>query len=271
MLTKNKWMKNARGVGSGALPLSVLFVVAGVSGSVAQVTVEDIEAALSALEQSIQSAPLDVAVEVAPLVQPDFEATLPPADVLSDIEDEEAAEDATQDFVFLPLLSEQACPSRLAQIGEQARSLTDQVDAIDVIALELTERFSRIEEQNRAFETDQDLLECPATFVESAEQFREDLSQLQLADLIQRADTFSACAQEGLQSLNNRMEDLAQSSDPDAATDRLAIGGVLRRWANADAEVTEAVSNFVFYDQRGDRLDTATGAILRRCELIGGY
>ncbi|MCF2872044.1 hypothetical protein L0664_13295 [Octadecabacter sp. G9-8] len=264
-------MKNARRVGHGALPMSALLVVAGVSGSVAQVSVDDIEAALSALEQSVQSAPIVVAVEAVPLAQPDFEATLPPADILSGLDETEAADDATQDVVFLPLLSEQACPSRLAQIGEQARSLTDQVDAIDVIALELTERFSRIEDQNRAFETDQDLLECPTAFVDSAEQFREDLSQLELADLIQRADTFSACAQEGLQALNNRMEDLAQSSDPDAATDRLAIGGVLRRWANADAEVTEAVSNFVFYDQRGRRLDAATGAILRRCELIGGY
>ncbi|KQI70755.1 hypothetical protein AN191_16380 [Loktanella sp. 5RATIMAR09] len=174
-------------------------------------------------------------------------------------------------MTFRPILRDQACPTRLADIGEQAQALTARARAIEIDALEMTERFAVLEDQNRAYEIDQDLLECPPDFIAAAEDFRSDLSRMELVGVVQEAESFSVCAQVGLQELNERMSALAESNDPNAGADRLAVGGILRRWATSDAEVTEAVSNFVFYDQRRGRLEAATDGFLRRCELLGGY
>lgn len=223
----------------------------------------EIEAALSGLEARAGATPEPAPVQPVPEAVVEFAPTAPPAELLSP--DLTRARD---DFVFLPLLTDQACPTQLAEVGAQAESLTEQANSYEVVALELSERFVRLEEQNRAMVADETQVRCPNAFVREAEEFRSDLSRLDLSELVQRADTFSACAQSGLVTLNARMESLAQSSDPNAATDRQAIGGVLRRWAVMDVQVSQAISNLVFFEQRGRRFDTATSAFLRRCEVF---
>ncbi|WP_333713911.1 hypothetical protein [Yoonia sp.] len=172
---------------------------------------------------------------------------------------------------FLPILTDQACSQRLGDITEQADTLAAQSTTLEAQALELNARFAALEERNRALEIDQDVTECPADFLAAVEELQSDLAKGDLGALVQEAETFSVCAQAGLQDLNDRMAALDASTDPNAANDRLAVGSVLRRWATADVQVSRAVSSFVFFDQRRVRLETATGLMLRRCEILGGY
>ena len=254
------------------LSTGLLISVFMVSQPVAQVSIEEIEAALSALEDSagIGSSDADTAA-ISPTTPPPSIVTTPPPGELGDTGFDPGANQMVGGMPFMPILSDQVCPTRLADIGEQAQALTARARAIEIDALEMTKRFAVLEDQNRAYEIDQDLLECPPDFIAAAEDFKNDLSRMELASVVQEAESFSVCAQVGLQALNERMSSLAESNDPNAGADRLAVGGILRRWATSDAEVTEAVSNFVFYDQRRGRLEAATNSFLRRCELLGGY
>ena len=254
------------------LSIGSLFAVVVASQSVAQVSIEEVEAALSALEDSagIGSSLADTAA-ISPTTPPPSIATTPPPGGLGDTGFGPDANQVIGGMTFRPILTDRACPTRLADIGEQAQALTARTRTIEVEVLNTTDRFAALEEQNRAQVIDQSLLECPPEFIAEAEDFRSDLSQMELAGLVQEAESFSVCAQVGLQALNERMTALAESNDPNASADRLAVAEVLRRWATFDAEVTEAVRNLVFYDQRRRRLLTATEGFLRRCETFGGY
>jgi hypothetical protein len=257
----------------GCVSTVALVLIIGASPSAAQVSIEGIEAALSALEDTagIGSSDADTAAISPAPAPPTIVTSPPPPRGLGETGFDPNASQLVGGMNFRPILTDQACPTRLADIGERAQALTARARAIEIDALDMTERFGILEDQNRAYEIDQDVLECPSDFIAAAEDFRSDLSRMELAGVVQEAESFSVCAQVGLQALNERMSELAESNDPNAGADRLAVGGILRRWATSDTEVTEAVSNFVFYDQRRGRLEAATDGFLRRCELLGGY
>lgn len=246
--------------------VAVLCVFGGASKSFSQVTFDEVEAALSALEQSVGVVP-------APKRTPPPQAgPTPPPDNFPDPPGSRGGDTQNAGGTsFLPLLTDQSCPRRIVEIGELAKVQAERARAVEADTLKFNRRFGTLEEKNRALEADREMLECPPDFVEDAEDLLNDLSQMNLASLVQEAETLSVCTQDGRQAVDARMSELAQSSDLDASRERLALGGVLERWAAADVQVSEAVSNFVFYDQRRKRLETATQNILRRCELLGGY
>jgi hypothetical protein len=260
---------------------AVLLVASGVAApSFAEVTFAEVEAALAALEAVD---PGSVQPVIVPLV------TLPDADVIdpvaAPVADPTELPDAISvpqvrtsgggrmvgGYEFLPILSDQSCPRRIAEIGAEAEKLYDVATRTETEALRLRARFDALEEQNRTYELDDAILECPSGFVQDIQDLLDDLSDFELSVLVQEAETLSVCAQEGSQLINSRMTDLAASTEASAARDREALGGVLERWAAADARVSQAVSTFVFYDQRRTRLERATNDILRRCELLDGY
>lgn len=253
----------------------MLLCLGAASPLLAQVTFDEVEAALSTLEEAVgeQLVPAPVAQEPTltkgTTLPPVVDISPPPESVLLSMVGNPTAAGAIN---FLPILTDQVCPQRLPDITKQADALAEKSVNLEAEALELNERFSALEERNRALEIDLDLTECPADFLTAVEQLQGDLAGGDLGTLVQDAETLSVCAQAGVQHLKDRMVALEKSSsDPEAANDRLAVAGVLRRLATVDVQVSRTVSNFVFFDQRRDRLETASGQILRRCKILSGY
>lgn len=257
-------------------PFVLLVYFSATTQLASDVNFDDVEAALSALESQaseqivVSSPPMVDLVTATPPVS--LTEIAPPPDGFDYAQtDTFDSRSASGGVGFLPIMTDQACPQRLGEITEQADTFAAQSTTLEAQALELNARFAALEERNRALEIDQDVTECPADFLAAVEELQSDLARGDLGALVQEAETFSVCAQAGLQDLNDRMVALEASSDPNAANDRLAVGNVLRRWATADVHMSRAVSSFVFFDQRRVRLDTATGQMLRRCEILGGY
>jgi hypothetical protein len=274
--------KNVRQEGSKTTPFAVAAALCGLaSPGLTQVTFEQVEAALAALEVANPGAP-EPAIEDSsvPTGSEPSEAAasavveqlaIPPAPMPGPADTPADQTSTFGSIEFLPILTNEDCPAFIAEIGEEAAVFYDLAADIEAEAESLRARFDVLEEQNRAYEIDDAILSCPSDFVDDVRELLDDFGSLELSTLVQEAETFSVCVQAGRQSVDNRMTELAESSDPNAAGDRLALGGVLERWATADVQVSEAVSTFVFYDQRRRRLESATGAILRRCEFLGSY
>ena len=250
-------------------PLVLLLVVAFTgSQATAQVDPAAIEAALGALEQSVGVAPTAAPTAVtSPTV---VQTTTPPPGPVSDMHAEATATDPMAGGIaFLPILTDQDCPQRIVDVGAQAEVFAEEASAAEARMVRLDDRFATLETRNREAEKDPDALECPAGLVEDLRDLQADLAKLDLAVMVQQAETLSVCTQQGRQAVDARIAALSQSNDPTAAQDRLALGGILERWATADVQVSAAVSSFVFFDQRRIRLETATGSILRRCDFLG--
>ena len=250
-------------------PLALALVVAcAASQAAAQVDPAAIDAALGALERSVGVVAAPVAVPTAPpqVVQ----TTTPPPGSVADLQAAPAATDRIAGGIdFLPILTDQDCPQRIVDVGEQAEIYAREARAAEARMLKLDDRFARLEARNREAEKDPDALECAVGLVDDLRELQADLGELDLAVMVQQAETLSVCTQQGRQAVDARIATLSQSDDPTAAQDRLALGGILERWATADVQVSAAVSSFVFYDQRRIRLETATGSILRRCDFLG--
>ena len=149
-------------------------------------------------------------------------------------------------------------------------SLALDVLTVEYVAVTASTRFEKLEKLDREYALDQSITECPKRFVSDVEQMITDLSALEIASVVQGAETLSVCTQQGRQAVDNRMSELAQSSDLNAARERLSLGGVLNRWANADVDLSAAVGSLVFYDRRRARLTTAAEGIRQRCQLLKG-
>lgn len=254
----------------------LLAYIGSTSQSLAEITFDDVDAALSALEAQA-GGQADVASHSATVLeaaQPHSSLTEiapPPEGLISAQSDTPDGSSASVGVDFLPILTDRACTQRLGDIAEQADAFAAQSITLEAQALELNARFTALEERFRAIEIDQDVTECPADFLASVEELQNDLVRSDLGSLVQEAETFSVCVQAGLQGLRDRMVALEASTDANAANDRLAVAGVLRRWSTPDVQVSRAVSSFVFFDQRRLRLETAAAQMLRRCAILDGY
>lgn len=249
-----------------------------------EVTFQSVENALIALENSL-SAPRTTAPaapspsqpdQVAPTTTPPSVAP-PPPDLpqappgFSNGGGQEDGVPNNDNFAFLPILENQECPRRISDVVESAKSYSASVSKIEGSITELGSRFEELEKLDREYAFDPGIAECPKRFVSDIEQMITDLSALEIASVVQGAETLSVCTQQGRQAIDNRMSELAQSSDLNAARERLNLGGVLNRWANADVDLSAAIGSLVFYDRRRARLTTAAEGIRQRCQLLKGF
>lgn len=174
------------------------------------------------------------------------------------------------EFDFLPILENQECPRSISDVAESAKAYSVSVSKIESSIAELGERFEKLEKLDSEYAFDQSITECPKRFVSDVEKMIADLAALEIASTVQGAETLSVCAQDRRQDVDSRMSELAQSSDLNAARERLSLGGVLNRWSQADADLSAAVGSLVFYDRRRARLTTAAEGIRQRCQLLKG-
>lgn len=248
------------------------------------VTFQSVENALIALENSLPAPQIAAPTAPIPAQQDQVAPTTPPPPVAP------PPPDLTQvppgfsngggqldgvpngdDFAFLPILENQECPRRISDVAESAKSYSASVSKIEGSITELGTRFEELEKLDREYALDPEITECPKRFVSDIEQMITDLSALEIASVVQGAETLSVCTQQGRQAIDNRMSELAQSSDLNAARERLSLGGVLNRWANADVDLSAAIGSLVFYDRRRARLTTAAEGIRQRCQLLKGF
>lgn len=247
------------------------------------VTFQSVENALLALENSLsaqQIAPPAVPIppqpDQVPPTEPQPPIAPPPVNLtqappgFSNGGGHEDTATNGDDFDFLPILENQECPRRISDVAESAKAYSVSVSKIESSITELGTRFEKLEKLDREYAFDQSITECPKRFVADVEQMITDLSALEIASVVQGAETLSVCTQQGRQAVDNRMSELAQSSDLNAARERLSLGGVLNRWANADVDLSAAVGSLVFYDRRRARLTTAAEGIRQRCQLLKG-
>ncbi|SIS85879.1 hypothetical protein SAMN05421759_104358 [Roseivivax lentus] len=104
------------------------------SGAAAQVTFDEVDAALSALEQSVGvtggvaggvSGPASISGSSVPPIA----GTTPPPDVISALGGSEANEGTGEGGVdFLPILTDQACPARLTSLNQRGLRQISQVE-----------------------------------------------------------------------------------------------------------------------------------------------
>jgi hypothetical protein len=263
-----------------------LATLGGTGASPAQVSFEQVEQALAALEASVASAPppaAGAAGQVGAAAGAGAEAgaglTLPPALTTPpptsppphEVGGGAASAEHVGGIEFPPILEGQDCPTSLPDITEGAENLAAELRRTEAEMTGFERVFASLEEENAALVADRDDPECPADFVEDVEVLIGDLAAFDLMTGIQAAESFSACAQARVQALNDRMLALQSSTDPNAGADRLAVGQLLSRMAVVDGEVSRGVGTYVFFDQRRGRLETAARAILRRCQILSGY
>lgn len=244
-----------------------------------QVTFEEVERAISRLEaeaipaNSIQTNSGGTSHnEVHEGVQQvAYETTLPPISVTPETGFSGGVLGGMGDVEFPQILEGQYCPTSLPDITEGAEDLTDDLRSAQAKMSDFARVFGSLEDRNAALVANRDEAECPADFVADLGALRSELAGFELMSDIQFAESFSACAQARVQALNDRMVALQSSIDPNAGADRLAVGQLLARMAVVDGEISRGVGTYVFFEQRRGRLETAVGAILRRCQILSGY
>lgn len=265
---------------SGLLAANIAALIGSTSAVIAEVTFEEVEAALTALEAASTGAPQVLEEQLPPdetvaVTLPDVETTTDPATLLPppDGGSRRGANETRviSGYEFLPILTDEACPFGLTEIREEVEEVEAYLVTVREEAQSLQERFSNLDEQDRDNRIDESVVECPAPFVRGVEDLLQDLQDFDLATEVQRVETLQFCAQEAVRTVNDRMTQLAPSSDRDDVNERSALGDVLRRLTTADTQLTEALDNIVFYDQRRERLILGAELVQGRCEVVGSY
>lgn len=246
---------------------------------VTQVTFEQVEAALVALEASVGATlPQDASLIGQDAPEARAEVALPPVGTppptIPDPNQISRGDGSAEIFggvQFLPLLEGQGCPQSPPDITAGAKLLADELRRTEADMSDLERAFAALEDQNAVLESNRDLATCPGDFVKDVEALLGELADFNLLAEIQAAESFSACSQARVQALNDRMAALQASTDPNSGAERLAVGQLMSRMAMVDGEVSRSVGTLVFFDQRRGRLESAAGAILQRCNILSGY
>ena len=227
----------------------------------AQVTFENVEAALQRLEAQSPTTPQPG----GPLPPPRGGTTLPPSGADGDALRGGMGGGTVEP---LPVPEDITCDQNLPDLQDAARDLTADSEAQDANAQQLEARFETLEQDFLTVRVDQTLSQCPVSFQNDVEAFQSALEALNYLERYRDAEVILICAQRGTARLNERMDSLLGSTDPNALQDRTSIGDLLRRWAPAEAAVTESISRYGFLAQWRDRRQTANAAMLRHCDLM---
>mgnify|MGYP002630842712 CR=1 FL=1 len=265
---------------TGPLSIAALAMAASTGAISAQVTFEQVEAALVALEasagptrpQGSVSGGQDGAGSGAVATLPPAPTTLPPHPHGQEQDNGNAgAAEFIGGLEFLPILEGQECPQAPQEITVMTDRLAQDVRQAEAEVIQLNGLFEILEEDNGEHEVDRDLTECPEDFVEDVEAFLEDLVGFALLDRIQATESLAACTQVRFNSLQERMNALAASTDPNAGAERLFVGRLLENVAVLDDQVITLAQDLTSLNLRRQRLESSALAMLRRCEVLSGF
>jgi hypothetical protein len=263
-----------------ATSLAVAFCLWPV-GAIAQVTFDQVEAALVALERTAAQAIAQPTVSgqgalaLPPVVNPgslEESAVTTPPPFMPDLAPQgESAGLDTDGIVFLPIDMDVECSANLSQTRDLAQAFAELAQSAEADLLALDRRFLAIEARDVELHDDEELTQCPARFLDELRELQDDLIDFDAADAVQQGETLSICIERSRQGIDRRMMDLSVNTDTGSQQRRLELGGVLQRWTDYGEQVVEAVQNHVSLGRRSQRLATSIQAMQRRCEDLGAY
>jgi hypothetical protein len=252
--------------------------------SYSQVTFEQVEAALVALEsaaaqitgqnaaQTPEGGGTTATVARLPLADTGSVGgallTTPPPFTPGAIPQTPSPTEGGTTFDFRPVDIEVSCEGGLSAVADEAQTLTKYTDSTQSVLLALDSRFLEVEEGYDAIRADFDLTQCPARYLNEVQDLLEGLTRFDTSDAVHRGETLSICIERERQRLDGQIEVLQASTNRDEQARANEQLNVKNRWTLHGESVVAAVQTLISLGARNQRLTRAVEQMRDYCSTL---